>query len=56
MVGRAEFNFIFGLLISEPGWVGSLSDQPVVGRTESGWVTRFDNSTYKPCLIVSLYY
>jgi len=29
----------FGPLISESGWVGSLSDQLVVGRVRSGRVT-----------------
>ena len=45
MVGQAGpgSNF-FGSLISESGWIGSLSDQPVMGRVMLGRITRFDSS------------
>jgi len=42
-MGRVELGF-FDSLISEPGWVDSLSDQPVVGRVRSGRIIRFDSS------------
>ena len=37
----------FGSLISEPGWVDSLNDQPVVGWVGSDQVTYFDSSTWR---------
>jgi len=45
VVARPGSNF-FGSLKSESGWVSSLNHQPVVGRVESGRITRFDSSNF----------
>jgi len=42
-MGQTGSNF-FGSLISEPSWIDSLSDQPMMDRVELGRITHFDNS------------
>jgi len=44
----------FGSLISDLGWVGLLSDQPVAGRARPGHVTRFDSSTFNDEILEEL--
>jgi len=41
--GSGRVQIFFGSLISDSGWVGSLSDQPFVGQAESSQVAHFNS-------------